>query len=77
MARVNPQKLCVIRETERVLVPERGAGLGNFGVVNVNRNETWVTVNEYMQPPGCERHGSDNTVFAARIQWDRPNLLAL
>lgn len=77
MARVDPQKLCVIRETERALVPERGARLGNFGVVNVNKNETWVTVTEYMQPPGCERHGSDNSVFAARIQWDKPNLLAV
>lgn len=32
MAQVDPERLCVIRETERVLVPERGARLGNFGV---------------------------------------------
>src|SRR5690606_32852637 len=43
MAQVDPDRLCVIRETERVLVPERVARLGNFGVVNVSPQETWVT----------------------------------
>ncbi len=76
MAQVDPEKLCVIRRTERTLVPERGARLGNFGVVNVNPQETWVVVSEYMQPLGCERHGGDNSVYAARIQWERPNSLA-
>jgi uncharacterized cupin superfamily protein len=32
MAQVDPTRLRVIRKTERVLVPERGARLGNFGV---------------------------------------------
>jgi hypothetical protein len=27
-----------------------------------------------MQPVGCERYGSDNTIWVARIVWDRPNL---
>ena len=44
-------------------------------------NETWVTVAEWMQttPPNpydytvCMKYGSDNTVFAARIQWKTPN----
>ncbi|MEO8131957.1 MAG: exo-alpha-sialidase, partial [Bryobacteraceae bacterium] len=76
MAQVDPEKMCVIRQTERVLVPERGARLGNFGVVNVNSLETWVVVSEYMQPLGCERHGSDNSVYAARIRWQKPNALA-
>ncbi len=76
MARVDTEKLCILRKTERVIVPERGARLGNFGVVNVSPDETWVTVTEYMQPLGCERHGSDNSVFVARIQWNRKNRLA-
>jgi len=69
MAQVDPDRLCVIRDTERVLVPERGARLGNFGVADVSENETWVTVTEWMQPVGCEKYGSDNTVYAARIRW--------
>lgn len=77
MAQVDPERLCVIRSTEQALIPERGARLGNFGVVNVNAGETWVTVTEYMQPLGCERHGSDNSVFVARILWNKPNRMAL
>lgn len=69
MAQVDPERLCVLGETERILVPERGARLGNFGVVDVTENETWVTVAEWMQPRGCEKYGSDNSVYAARIQW--------
>lgn len=75
MARVDPETLRVIRETEQVLVPERGARLGNFGVVDVSPEETWVTVSEWMQPRGVEKHGSDGSVFVARIHWARPNSL--
>ncbi|WP_372947483.1 sialidase family protein [Mariniphaga sp.] len=73
MAQVDPEKLCVIRETEQILVPERGARLGNFGVTDVSKNETWVTVSEWMQPHGVEKYGSDGSVFVARIHWNSPN----
>ena len=76
IARVDPQDLQVIRSTERVLVPERGARLGNFGVVNVSPKETWVTVAEWMQPKGVEKHGSDNSIFVAKLKWNRPNSIS-
>jgi len=57
------------------IVPERGARLGNFGVTEVSRDETWVTVSEWMQPEGVEKYGSDGSVFVARIHWKRPNKL--
>ena len=69
IAQVDPDGLCVVRATERVLVPERGARLGNFAVTKVSEQETWVTVAEWMQPVGCEQYGSDNSVYAARIIW--------
>lgn len=69
IARVDAERLCVIRETERVLVPQRGARLGNFGVCRVDGAETWVTAAEWMQPVGCEAYGSDNTIWLARILW--------
>ncbi len=69
VARIDPEKLCVIRETERAVVPERGARLGNFGVCEVNPDESWVIVTEWMQPVGCEEHGSDNALFIARLKW--------
>ncbi|HEO71158.1 MAG TPA: exo-alpha-sialidase, partial [Candidatus Hydrogenedentes bacterium] len=58
IAQVDPEHLCVVRSTERELVPERGARLGNFAVTKVNERETWVTVAEWMQPVGCEKYGS-------------------
>lgn len=69
MGQVDPERLCVIRETEQVLVPERGARLGNFGVTDVAADETWVTVAEWMQPRGVERYGSDGSVWVARLRW--------
>ena len=77
MAQVDPERLCVMRETERILVPNRGARLGNFAVTQVHDRETWVTVAEWMQTIGpdhhdstqCEKYGSDNTVWVARLQW--------
>jgi hypothetical protein len=80
IAQVDPKRLHVIRKTERILVPERGARLGNFGVTNVNENETWVTVSEWMQTwgpnyilPVDNKYGSDGSVYVARIHWSKPN----
>lgn len=78
IAKVDVDRLCVIRETERILVPERGARLGNFGIAKVNDNETWVVVSEWMQTklPDpydstiCEKYGSDNTIFLAKIKFN-------
>lgn len=80
MAQVDPQTLRVIRATERALVPELGARLGNFAVADVNENETWVTVAEWMQKAGPQvvipvdnERGADNSVYVARIKWEKPN----
>jgi hypothetical protein len=73
IAQVDPEKMVVIRETEQILVPERGARLGNFGVTGVTPDETWVTVSEWMQPHGVEKYGSDGSVFVAKIRWNKPN----
>jgi hypothetical protein len=71
MAEVDSDKLEVIRDSERIVVPNRGVALGNFGIMEVNQNETWVTVAEYMR--GEENVAADNSVFTARILWTRPN----
>ena len=82
MAQVDPQRLCVLRKTERILVPERGARLGNFGVTDVSPDETWVTVAEWMQTWGPDHilpidnpYGSDGSVWVARIHWKQRNKL--
>lgn len=73
MAEIDPVNLTVIRSSEQILVPNRGARLGNFGVTEVTPDETWVTVAEWMQPRGVERFGSDGSLFVARIRWNKPN----
>lgn len=80
MAQVDPKTLRMVRATERVLVPERGARLGNFAVTEVDENETWVTVAEWMQKAGPQvvipvdnARGADNSVYVARIKWEKPN----
>jgi hypothetical protein len=48
MAQVEPARLVLVRASERVLVPNHGAQLGNFAVADVNERETWVTTSEAM-----------------------------
>ncbi|MBE9509285.1 MAG: exo-alpha-sialidase, partial [Bacteroidetes bacterium] len=73
IAQVDPDLLCVLKTTERVLIPERGAMMGNFGVTTINEKETWVTVGENMHPKENLHRGADGSVFAARILWSKPN----
>ncbi len=48
IAQVDPEKLCVIRDTEQVVIPENGARLGNFAVVNVSDDESWIVSGEWL-----------------------------
>ena len=78
IAEVDREKLCIIRATEQIAVPERGARLGNFGCVHVDEHESWVIVSEWMQttPPNsrdwrkCMSYGSNNAIFIARIRFN-------
>ncbi|MEM7231695.1 MAG: hypothetical protein AAF517_05955 [Planctomycetota bacterium] len=69
IARVDPERLVVLRESELILVPERGTRIGNFGVTRVSDDEFWVTTCEWMQPRSVEKYGSDNSLFVAKIRW--------
>jgi len=63
IAQVDTDKLCVVRSTERIAVPERGKALGNFDATAINERETWITV-------------AGGEAFLARIIWSKPNKLA-
>lgn len=76
IAEVDPQRLVVLRDTERILVPERGARLGNFGVTPAGPDEVWVTVTEWMQAPPPQRiipvdnpRGASNAIHIVRLRW--------
>lgn len=72
MAEVDPVRLCVLRKTERVLVPESNADLGaGFGVVDVSPQETWVVTSE-IPTRGSRDY---NRVLMARLVWAKPNRL--
>lgn len=73
MARVDPTGLRVIRSTEKIIVPERGADLGNFGAARINDSESWITVSEGMFSKDAKARGATGATFVARILWSRPN----
>lgn len=76
-ARVDLEKMCLIRETERLVLPLVGDGvgapdevalMGNFHVNAVSPEESWVTVGEWM--PKRQARGD---VLIGRVRWARPN----
>lgn len=80
VARVDPESLRVIRRTERVAMPERGAMLGNFGAAAITENESWITDSEFISrlvdpEAGSRPHprGADGTTWLARVRWSKPN----
>ena len=66
IAQVNPETLQVMRETERVLIAENQATLGNSGVCRINDHESWVTCGEGLMRLG-KRKGEHNKVFHVKI----------
>jgi hypothetical protein len=75
MARLNTDKLHIIRSSEKIVVPERGAEMGNFGASAINANESWVTVSEGMFMKDSAKRGAEGATFVARILWSKPNRL--
>jgi hypothetical protein len=53
------------RDTEFIVIEERGARLGNFCAAKISEDKAAVMAAEWMQPEGCEKYGSDNSVFLA------------
>jgi hypothetical protein len=76
IAQVDPEKKVVLRSTERVLLPNRGVPMGNFGANYVTPNETWVSVGENMWNYGKHAptaKGAEGAILMARIIWSKPN----
>ncbi|MBL0158317.1 MAG: exo-alpha-sialidase [Bryobacterales bacterium] len=81
MARVDEQSGRLMRETERVVLPQRGDGgdkgmdawlSGNFHATVLNEHESIITDGQ-INPA----RGYIGDVLMARIRWKRPNRLAL
>ena len=67
IGQVDPGRLCVIRRTERILLPEEGATLGNSGVCHVSNRESWITCGEGLLRLG-KRKGGLNKVHVVRVR---------
>jgi hypothetical protein len=71
VAEVDPEKLCVIRATEQIVIPENNAEMGNFGVTNMSPDESWVMTSEMLMSP--VRSNDRRQVILAKIHWTAPN----
>lgn len=65
-AEVKDMKL--VRDSEIAVVCERGARLGNFCATEYKDGKAIIMAAEWMQPKGCEKYGSDNSVFISVIE---------
>ncbi len=79
VARVDLERLCLVRDTEQVVLPLVGDGvdtpdqvalMGNFHVTNVSSDESIVTVGEWLP-----RRGAKGDLLLSRIRWAKPNRL--
>ena len=66
IGQVNPKTLRVMRATERVVLPENYATLGNSGVCRISDKESWITCGEGLLRLG-KRKGEKNQVLFVRI----------
>ena len=75
VAEFDTERMCVIRESEHIAVPERGARLGNFGCQSYSDECGFVFASEWMQgsrgAAGCMEHGSDNSIFISKITYQK------
>lgn len=80
IAEINPETLALKKETEEIVVPERGARLGNFGVQSrESLSDAFVVVSEWMQTTEpdpydykkCMKYGSDNSIFVTHITFNK------
>lgn len=67
IAEVDTARICILRETEQVLIPANHADIGNFDVIPAGPKETWVVAAE--SPNGPRLKDAHNNVIAARIRW--------
>jgi len=69
MAWFDPLRNCLVKATERTLVPELGTRLGNYVCCEAGKDAAWLVTAEWMQPKGCDRYGSDNSLWLVRVDF--------
>ena len=49
IAKVDTDKMCLIRESEQIVFPAKDARMGNFTVGNISANQAWVMTGEWIE----------------------------
>ena len=73
MAWFDPLRKCLVKSTERTLVPELGTRSGNFVCCDAGANSAWLITAEWMQPKGCDSYGSDNSLWLVQTKFQPPS----
>jgi hypothetical protein len=75
LAQVDTERLCLIRDTERIALPLIGDGVnagdrvafnGNFGVANVSPVESWISDGSW-----CPKDNKGELAYV-KVRWSRP-----
>ena len=70
VADLHPETLRLKRDTERIIVPDKGMALGNFTVWPITPQESYVTTGEWPRD-GRTQNGD---IWLCKIRWRTPNL---
>ena len=73
IAQVDPKRLCALRATEQILMPETGVDLaGGFAPVDVSSHENWVISSEMAFPEGQDQN--NRGAISKNLFGAKPNL---
>ncbi len=69
MARFDEERMVLLKSTEKVVVGNTGAQLGNFGTLDIGDNESWVITSEGTTAQTQEEGNNNGRVYIAKIKW--------
>ncbi|PHS12118.1 MAG: hypothetical protein COA78_08740 [Blastopirellula sp.] len=72
-ADVDPKTLSLRRQTERVLIPNRGQPVGNFWVWLIDQNKSYVCAAEWPRDSQSRSQATNGHTWLAKIYWKQPN----
>ncbi len=69
IAQVDLKNFTVFKETEKIVlpIPSNGGDVGNFGITNINENESWVTT--AVSPKDSKSKDRETIIKVAKIKW--------
>lgn len=69
IAQFDEHSMCLIKDTEKILVPNTGAQLGNFGAFDLDKTHSWVITSEATTDETINVGDNNGRVYIAKISW--------